>query len=204
VVERVVGEGRVLLWTTAADRAGGDWPVEPSFVLAVREAVRGTARPTPLVNTVTAGDHPRRLIRSSQQVSNVQLTPPGSGEPVALRAVPLEANPKDELGPAVAVDLPDTRKAGLYRVTWDEGSLGTQKDVFAANPDTRESVLDRIKVNDLKVMLAPLSVEVSSARGEGVDAFSATGQEIWHQLAWGLLALLILESVFATWVGRSR
>ena len=48
VVERVVGDGRVLLWTTTADRAGNDWPIEPSFVLAVREAVRGTARPTPL------------------------------------------------------------------------------------------------------------------------------------------------------------
>ena len=46
VVERIVGEGRVLLWTTTADRAGNDWPIEPSFVLAVREAVRGTARPT--------------------------------------------------------------------------------------------------------------------------------------------------------------
>ncbi len=41
VAERVVGEGRVLLWTTTADRAGNDWPIEPSFVLAVREAVRG-------------------------------------------------------------------------------------------------------------------------------------------------------------------
>ncbi len=56
VAERVVGDGRVLLWTTTADRAGNDWPIEPSFVLAVREAVRGTARPTPLRQY----DHGRR------------------------------------------------------------------------------------------------------------------------------------------------
>ncbi len=64
VAERVVGEGRVLLWTTTADRAGNDWPIEPSFVLAVREAVRGTARPTRFDNTVTAGerDAARRLL----------------------------------------------------------------------------------------------------------------------------------------------
>jgi hypothetical protein len=204
VIERVVGNGRVLLWTTTADRAGSDWPIEPSFVLAVREAVRGTARPTALTNTVSAGEHPRRVIRSNQQVSNVLLSLPGSGEPVPLRAVPIEVSPKDELGPALAVDLPDTRRAGLYRLAWEEGPLGTQKDLFAANPDRREIELDRIGEKDLKAMLEPLNVDVTRARGEGLDAFSATGQEVWHQLAWGLLALLILEPILATWVGRSR
>lgn len=204
VIERVVGDGRVLLWTTTADRAGNDWPVEPSFVLAVREAVRGTARPTPLANTVSAGDRPRRVVRSSQQVSNVRLTPPGSGEPRALSAVPLKSNGPDGLGPAVAIDLRDTRRAGLYRVAWDEGPLGTQQDLFAANPDRRESALDRIEGKALKTMLAPLKVEVVSARGDGLDAFSATGQEVWHPLAWGLLGLLVVEPILATWVGRSR
>ena len=60
VIERIKGDGRVLLWTTTADRAGNDWPIEPSFVLAVREAVRGTARPTPLANTITAGERMRQ------------------------------------------------------------------------------------------------------------------------------------------------
>jgi hypothetical protein len=204
VIERMVGDGCVLLWTTTADRDGGDWPIEPSFVLAVREAVRGTARPSSLANTVSAGEHPQRLIRSDQQVANVLLTPPGSGEPVAIRAVPVKAKPGDELGPAVAVELPDTRRAGLYRLTWNEGPDGSQKDSFAANPDARESELDRIAANDLKTMLAPLKVDVASARGEGLDAFSASGQEIWHRMAWGLLILLILEPALATWVGRSR
>jgi hypothetical protein len=41
-------------------------------------------------------------------------------------------------------------------------------------------------------------------RGEGIDAFSAAGHEVWHQLAWGLLGLLIAEPILASWVGRSR
>ena len=88
IVERVVGDGRVLLWTTTADRAGNDWPIEPSFVLAVREAVRGSARPTSLANTVTAGERMRRVVRSNQPVSNVRLNPPGGGEPRSLSAAP--------------------------------------------------------------------------------------------------------------------
>jgi hypothetical protein len=205
VVEKVVGDGRVLLWTTTADRAGNDWPVEPSFVLAIREAVRGTARPTPLTNTVSAGERPRRVVRSSHQVSNVRVTPPGgSGEPQTLAAVPLEGRGPGDLDPAVAIDLPDTRRAGLYRVAWDEGPLGTQQDLFAANPDRRESGLERIEAKDLKTKLDPLKLEIVSARGDGIDAFSATGQEIWQRLAWGLLGLLIAEPILATWVGRSR
>ena len=204
VVERVAGEGRVLLWTTTADRAGSDWPVEPSFVLAVREAVRGAARPTSLANNVAAGDRPRRLVRTGQQVTNVRLSPPGGAEPRALSAVPVERSPGGDDGPAVAIDLPDTRKAGLYRVTWDEGPLGTQQDLFAANPDPRETPTERIGANALKSLLNPLSVEVVAARGGGLDAFTASGREVWRKLAWGLLGLLIAEPVLATWVGRSR
>ena len=122
VIERVVGDGRVLLWTTTADRAGNDWPIEPSFVLAVREAVRGTARPTPLSNTVTAGE---------PSAPGRPLEPAGLERPAHARRAP--ASPRrcrpsrskteasDDLGPAVAIDLPDTRRAGLYRVAWDEG-----------------------------------------------------------------------------------
>ena len=145
VIERVVGEGRVLLWTTTADRAGNDWPVEPSFVLAVREAVRGAARPTSFANNVTGGERMRRVVHSSQQISNVQLTPPGGGEPQSLPAVPLEERPGEGDGdPAVEIVVPDTRLAGLYRLAWDEGPLGTQQDLYAANPDPRESALERI------------------------------------------------------------
>jgi hypothetical protein len=201
VIERIVGEGRVLLWTTTADRAGNDWPIEPSFVLAIREAVRGTARPTAFTHTVTAGERPSRVVHSSHQLANVRLTPPGGGEPKSLASTSAEDRTSGDTTPAWEIVVPDTRRAGLYRVSWDEGPLGTQQDLFASNPDARESDLERITTTDLKGLLAPLKVEITAARG---DAFSATGREIWHQMAWVLVGLLILEPLLATWVGRSR
>ena len=204
ILERVVGEGRVLLWTTTADRAGNDWPIEPSFVMAVREAVRGTSRPTSWAQTVTAGERPRRVVHSSHALANVRVTPPGGGEPKALAAIKLDEKSSADPEPASAIDLPDTRVAGLYRLAWDEGPLGTQGDLFAANPDPRESTLGRIAAPDLKALLAPLDVEVAAARGDGTDAPSATGREVWHEFAWGLLGLLIFEPILASWVGRSR
>ena len=204
IIERVVGEGRVLLWTTTADRAGNDWPIEPSFVMAVREAVRGTSRPTSWAQTVTAGDRARRVVHSSQGLNNVRLTPPGGGEPKALAAVAIEDKGSTDPAPALAIDLPDTRRAGLYRLAWDEGALGTQGDLFAANPDPRETPLARISPADLKAMLAPLDVEVAAAKGDGTDGSRTTGRELWHELAWGLCGLLILEPIIAAWVGKSR
>jgi hypothetical protein len=204
VVERVVGEGRVLLWTTTADRTGNDWPIEPSFVMAIREAVRGTARPASYDHTVTAGERPTRVVRSSHQLANVRLTPPGAGEPKSLTSAAIEDRVSGDTTPGWEIAVADTRRAGPYHVSWDEGPLGTQQDLFAANPDARESDLERIASADLKGLLAPLKVEVAAARSDGKDAFSATGREIWHEMAWVLAGLLILEPILASWVGRSR
>ena len=203
LVERIVGAGRVLLWTTTADRAGNDWPIEPSFVLAVREAVRGTARPTRFDTTIRAGEPMKRIVRSSQQVANARLTPPSGAEPRALSVVPL-GEPKSNLEPGYAIEVPDTRQPGLYRISWDEGPLGTQHDLYAANPDPRESALERITSVELVKHFEPLRVEVAAARDDPSGMFAATGREIWYELALGLFTLLILESLFATWVGRSR
>ena len=207
IVERIIGDGRVLLWTTSADRAGNDWPVEPSFVLAVREAVRGSARPTNWDHTVTAGDQPRRVIHSSQPIGNVRLTTPspgGGGEPQALAAVAFEDKTSGDPTPASVIELPDTRQAGLYRLAWDEGMLGAQQDLFASNPDPRESGLDRLGPADFKKLLAPLKVDLAVAKGDGTDTPSTTGREVWHEMAWGLLGLLLVEPILAAWVGRSR
>jgi hypothetical protein len=203
IAERIKGEGRVLLWTTTADRAGNDWPIEPSFVLAVREAVRGSARPSRFDSTVTAGEPVTRVIYSSQPVSNALVTVPGGGEPKSLPVVPLAEEASDR-GPGVAIRIPDTRLAGPYRLTWDEGSLGNQQDLYVSNPDPRESLLERIAPADLKTMLEPLAVEIAAPRGDGSELFAASGREIWRDLAAVLLVLLIVESLFATWVGRSR
>lgn len=201
IIERVVGEGRVLLWTTTADRDGSDWPIEPSFVLAVREAVRGSARPTSLETIISAGEPVRQVVRTDMQLEDVRLFPPNDAEPVALSAVPI-SDPSDD-GAAVAIDVTDTRRGGLYRIAWDEGLIGLQQAIYAANPDPRESQLDRIGADELKGMLRPLDVEVATAR-TGDAMRSPTGRELWRPMAACLLGFMLFEPVLAAWVGRSR
>ncbi len=115
-----------------------------------------------------------------------------------------EDDPNQDRGPAFEIAIGDTRKAGVYRISWDEGPLGTQQDVYAANPDARESALERIEAQDVKAILEPLTVEIATMRGNDAHLFAPTGREIWRDVAAVVLVLLILESIFATWVGRSR
>jgi hypothetical protein len=156
-----------------------------------------------MTNTIMASERMRRVIHTSQQVSNARVTPPGGGEPRSLSVVPLEEQP-DGGGPAVEIQVPDTRQAGAYRIAWDEGPLGTQQDLYAANPDPRESALERIEAPELKSLWQPLPVEIASLRTGDASLFAQTGREIWRDLASALLVLLIVESIFATWVGRAR
>ena len=127
---------------------------------------------------------------------------PEAGEPMALSAVPLPDDPTDDRGPGVRIDVADTRGAGVYRLSWEEGPLGAREDVFAANPDPRESLLERIEAGDVKKLMQPLNVEVVAAKG--VESFGPTGREIWRDLALALFVMLVVEAAFAAWVSRSR
>ena len=203
IVERVVGEGRVLLWTTTADRAGNDWPIEPSFVLAVREAVRGIGA----ADVDGQHGHGRRADAAGRPVEPAGLERPAQSARRRRAAVAVGGTRRRGPGrprPAVAIEVPDTRQPGLYRVSWDEGPLGNQQDAYAANPDPRESNLERIPADRVKELFGPLDVEIASARSGGAALFSPTGREIWRDLACALFVLLIGESIFATWAGRSR
>ncbi len=89
VIERIVGDGRVLLWTSTADRAGNDWPIEPSFVLAIREAIRGTARPTSWRTLWWPAIAPTESRPLKSASGKCEPDSPEHGEPQALAAVPL-------------------------------------------------------------------------------------------------------------------
>ena len=56
----------------------------------------------------------------------------------------------------------------------------------------------------MKTLFDPLEIELAVARGDPSGMFAATGREVWHELALGLFGLLVIESLFAAWVGRSR
>ena len=55
IVEKRIGEGRVLLWTITADKKWSDWPTDGSYVLAVRQAAMAIAAHSTDRDNVIAG-----------------------------------------------------------------------------------------------------------------------------------------------------
>jgi hypothetical protein len=150
----------------------------------------------------------RYRIFNDRQISSPTADLPGGEEP---KPATIEGAPADSPG-ALETDVAaprvlvwnDTREAGLYRLNWLETPGGSATELFAVNPDARESDLTRISAAELKKLwrgLEPEIITTSTATDGHVDV---QGQEIWRSLMYWMLAMLGTESCFATWVGRQR
>lgn len=201
-IEKDLGKGRVLLWTVTADKLWTDWPTEPSYVMAVREAAKAIARSGGGLQSVTAGQALRRPLGKGREVRNPTVAVPG-----AARPRPLTVEQAGETTKGLATKLLvwiDTRQAGIYRMTWQDRLAGAGAELFAVSPDRRESELERISVEDLKKLWSGLEVEVISAGADSEPGYALQGQELWRSLAVCLMCVSIFEAGFATWAGRQR
>jgi hypothetical protein len=77
-------------------------------------------------------------------------------------------------------------------------------ELFAVNPDPRESELERVPREEFEKLWGALEPEVVSISATSDTSLAVRGQEIWRTLAVGLLGMLVVEACFARWAGRVR
>ncbi len=197
VLARDVGAGRVVLVTTTADRAWGDWPVQRSYVLALRLAALTAVRTT--AGDLLAGEPWRVELLDRPLPSEALLTRPGvdEAEPVVVQAAGADGEP------AMLV-VEDTRLAGHYELRWTPPGQDERRAVVAVNPDPRESDLTPLAEGRLESLLAGLEVQRVAAAGPGQTVAQAEGAQLWKTLIVGVLLLLLGESLLAWWVDRER
>lgn len=202
-LQKMVGQGSVLMWTTAADRSWSDWPTEASYVLAIREAARAIARSTAGVRAFTAGQELSVSVPGRRDVSLPVVEVPGDDEPQPLVVTAAAAD-----APAAArqtrLSYADTRRAGLYKMSWQDSAAGAASREFAVNPDPRESDLARIDGDGFRELWGALEPEVISVGRQEDASLAVRGREIWRTLAVCMFGLLIFEACFARWAGRQR
>ena len=137
-VEKAVGRGRVLLWTVTADKGWSDWPSDPTYVLAMREAAKALVRDDAREHTLTAGEPLRRPVAATHDISEAEIEKPGAERPQPLA---IEVSAPQQTPPTKTLVDADTRLAGLYRLRWQDAQAGPATDLMAVNPDVRESAL---------------------------------------------------------------
>lgn len=211
LIERSVGQGRVLLWTIAADKSWSDWPTEPSYVLAMREVAKSTGRTSSGVNEMSAGDVLRSPVSPEKRILSSTIELPGGEEPrpLTVESADTSATPADGSAGAASISRlnltwADTQKAGLYRLNWQESPGGSAGNMYAVNPDARESDLTRISADDVKKRWRNAVPDVITAFMTDDASVGVRGQEIWRTLTYWLVAMMSVESAFATWVGRQH
>jgi hypothetical protein len=191
IIEKRLGKGRVIFWTTTADREWTDWPVDPTYVLAARSAALSIARPDAREDNIVAGqmmeyravdDHPRISPRIV-----------GPGDPT----------PQPLVSDGSILRYPHTARAGIYTLSWKDAVGADQSHRIAVSFDKTASDLQPLTETQLDQLAGNLPLQIVHYHA-GQLAASSSGREIWRTLAACLLGLLFVESLLAFYVGREK
>lgn len=191
MIEKRLGRGRVLLWTLSADREWSDWPIDPTYVLAIRSAAAAVARPDGDAHNLVAGHLLRYRTPDDRPMNAPRITSSEDPTPQPITATGAE------------VIYPHTERAGLYNLSWSDEAGKPQSRELCVSFDKKASNLERITVSQLSDLLGDLKPPVVPYQ-PGILSAAGPGREIWRMLATVLAGMFLVESLLAYWVGRER
>ncbi len=195
LVERDYDRGRVFLWTTTIDKAWTRIPESPSsLVPLVHELLRYSVSGTEPIRNVAVGFTLVAEVTTFPR-SPAVLRPDGSRRSLDGEPVPLG----DERWRLPG--LPDLDRAGLWSIEME----GAPELAFSVQIDPTEGDLSRLSPGELEAMHPALRYHTLQEGGDAGDEGEGGARgELWRWLAAAALGALILETLWAAWIGRGR
>ena len=186
LLERKVGEGRVLLVAAPLDNLTGDFPLQPAFLPFMRRLA-----------IYAAGHRVAPLWRTTGETG---IVPGGVREPVVATPVGELLRPASDSAPCTVV-LED---AGFYQ-TYADRAAGEPIDVIAVNPPAPESDLTPADPRELLIGVRQSDSTSAVPREQLAAAEQESRQGIWRLLLATVLVLLVLEALVANrgWRGTA-
>jgi hypothetical protein len=181
LLEKRIGEGRVVLLTSGLDNLTNDFPLNPAFVPFIEQTARylagserqGGARPV---------DAFLELRNAREQGQGVEVTDPDGKRPLTL-------------GQAASAQSFQLTQAGYYQLRLANG----RQDEVGVNPDPRESNLDVIPDDVLALWRGSKGNQSSQvASASGPAAPSKTPETFWWYVMLLVLAAALAESAVAS------
>ncbi len=188
LLEKRIGEGRVVLLTSGLDNLTNDFPLNPAFVPFIEQTARylggserqGGARPV---------DAYLELRNAKERAQGVEVTDPEGKRPLTL-------------GEAASAQSFQLTEAGYYRLRLADG----RQDEVGVNPDPKESNLDVISDDVLALWQGKggqSSQEAAPAPGPATP--HRTPQTVWWYVMLLVFASAVAESVLASrYLGTQR
>jgi hypothetical protein len=199
IVEKTLGDGRVLVLVTAIDTDWGSWPEDPSYLIAMQELSRYMARKTGDEGSIVVG----RPIRHPLDLTKYRMDVAIKG-PEADR-IPIQPGPgpdhdlsgRDESRWLASFD--ETARRGFYEMALKRTDGEPEKILFAANLDATEGDLQRVDQLLLRRDLgdAPIKIVKSGQLG-GLVTEGAKG-ELWPYVL-GVLVVVLCGEQFLGWL----
>jgi len=186
LLEKPLGRGKVLLFTSSADRSWNNLVLNPAYAVLVQQAVTYLCR-RPHERPVTVGQPLILPLVGEEMPSGVSVTDP-KGKVAMLSPVRRDGQ--------MWVELPQTEWSGFYEV---QAGADAPATAVAVNVDPAESDVKVLRAEDLTAAFAGTSVRVLAPGQDvaGVVQESRVGRELWRYLVAGAFALMFLEVLAA-------
>ena len=175
LVEKQIGEGRVLVFTSTFDNVSNDFPLHPSFVPFVAHTANYLAHEEEGPANYIVGAY-LRLRQTREQGAAVEVL-----DPRGQRALTLEGATHAETMPLAM--------AGFYDVKRPNG----RHELVAVNADRRESDLEPMPSDTLALWQNTAQAKGGAASGEATAERKPV--EFWWYALIAVLALAVAESL---------
>jgi len=180
LLEKHIGEGRVLLLTSGLDNLTNDFPLHPAFVPFIEQTARYLAG-SEREGGARAVDAYLELRNAKEKGQGVEVTDPEGRRPLTL----------SEAASAQSFQLTE---AGYYQLRLANG----RQNEVAVNPDPKESNLDVIPDDVLALWQGKGGDQTAQASAPGATPPRKVPQSFWWYVMLALLASAIVESVIAS------
>jgi hypothetical protein len=201
MVDRSLGDGRIIVFTIPGDGDWTMWPSSPTYapvMIDLMDYLLGQSREA---SSIVLGESIVEQVDLSAYKNRAVLRDPAKE---SVEAVARPVDPDNPEGVFHEVSFESTGKAGFYDLKLERHSGSAESILFASNYDPQESSLKRLSDSEKQDEFNGEKLQLVSGAELADQAVSGTNTEIWLQILVVLFGILVTEQVLAWWWGRKR
>lgn len=201
MVDRTVGEGRVVVFTIPGDGDWSMWPSSPTFAPIMVDLISYLAGSANADHWVTLGGKATIPIDLSAYENRVVVRDP---ENEKMETVAKPADPENPDSVLYNAEFENLSRRGFYEAQLTRHS-GTQETVLlATNYDARESKLSRLTPSSIEGGFFGNKVALVSTAGLLDQTIEGGNSELWIMILVALMAILVTEQFLGWLWGKKR
>jgi hypothetical protein len=206
LVERAVGQGKVLLWASSLDEYWTDLPLQPVFLPFIHQVAKYAGRYSDARAWFTAGEvldlsRHGELTAMFQMAGDGRRGERGSGTDLVLESPSGKRTRLTSTGPEHLAEL---HEQGFYELRGLSTAVGSGRPV-AVNVDPAESDLSHFDPRELVAAVTAVTgtVEASASANSVLPQDLERRQTVWWYLLFVVLLVLAAETVLSNRLSKA-